>query len=205
MNDDLREWLARSPYIAILRGVRPEEVADIAQALIDEGIVIIEVPLNSPRPLDSIRNLTSRFSTGALIGAGTVLDVAAVQAVADAGAQLVVMPNADADVVRTAKRAGLIACPGFLTPSEAFAMLAAGADALKLFPAEMASPAVLKAVRAVLPASVDVLPVGGIQPQHVAAWRAAGAAGFGVGSALYSPGMSAADVRERARTFMASA
>jgi 2-dehydro-3-deoxyphosphogalactonate aldolase len=205
MNDDLREWLARSPYIAILRGVQPEEVEDIAQALIDEGIVIIEVPLNSPRPLDSIRCLASRFSTGALIGAGTVLNVAAVQAVADAGARLVVMPNADADVVRAAKRAGLIALPGFLTPSEALAMLAAGADALKLFPAEMASPAVLKAVRAVLPASVGVLPVGGIQFQHVAAWRAAGAAGFGVGSALYSPGTSAADVRARAREFVASA
>lgn len=204
MNAALARRLGRNPFVAILRGVQPDEVEDIAAALIDEGIDIIEVPLNSPQPLDSIRRLADRFSAAALIGAGTVLDVAAVHAVADAGARLMVAPNADADVVRAAKHAGLIAMPGFLTPSEGLAMLAAGADALKLFPAEAASPAVLRALRAVLPPDTAVLPVGGIQTEHVAAWRAAGAAGFGIGSALYKPGLSAADVRARARAFTAS-
>lgn len=204
MNEDLAARLQRNPFVAILRGVRPDEIEDIAAVLLDEGIDVIEVPLNSPQPLESIRRLAARFSTTALVGAGTVLDVAAVDAVAGAGARLAVMPNADADVVRAAKRAGLIAIPGFLTPSEALAMLAAGADALKLFPAEAVSPAVLKAMRAVLPAEARVLPVGGVQPENVAAWRAAGAGGFGIGSALYKPGFSPVEVRARARAFVAA-
>jgi len=204
MNEDLAARLQRNPFVAILRGVRPDEIEDIAAVLLDEGIDVIEVPLNSPQPLESIRRLAARFSTTALVGAGTVLDVAAVDAVVGAGARLAVMPNADADVVRAAKRAGLIAIPGFLTPSEALAMLAAGADALKLFPAEAVSPAVLKAMRAVLPAEARVLPVGGIQPENVAAWRAAGAGGFGIGSALYKPGFSPDEVRARARAFVAA-
>ncbi len=198
----LAQHLARCPFVAILRGVKPDEAPAIAQALLEEGFEILEVPLNSPDPLESIRRLASAIGAQALVGAGTVLRVEDVLAVSEAGGGMVVMPNADRDVVAQAKRIGLLAMPGFATPTEAFAMLRAGADALKLFPAEAASPAVLGALRAVLPDGTPVLPVGGIHAGNLGPWTAAGAAGFGIGSALYKPGMSAAEVGRRAKELM---
>jgi len=198
------EWLARCPLIAILRGIRPEEAETIGGALLDAGFAILEVPLNSPEPIESIRRLAERFGDRALIGAGTVTRAEEVAAVAGAGGKLMVTPHADPALVRAAKSAGLIAVPGFFTPGEAFAQIHAGADALKLFPAEAASPAVLKGLLAVLPKGTPVLPVGGIGADSLAAWRAAGAAGFGVGSSLYRPGDAQAQVAERARNLLAA-
>jgi 2-dehydro-3-deoxyphosphogalactonate aldolase len=195
---------ARCPLIAILRGVRPEEVEDIGEVLVGAGFAIIEVPLNSPEPYDSIARLARRFKGGAAIGAGTVLQYDQVATVAEAGGTLIISPNTNEQVIAAAVADGLVALPGIFTPSEAFEALAAGAAALKLFPAEGASPAVLKAMRAVLPPGTRVLPVGGIVPAAVAAWRQAGAAGFGLGSALYAPGMSADEVGVRAREFIAA-
>jgi 2-dehydro-3-deoxyphosphogalactonate aldolase len=185
---DVKDWLRRCPLVAILRGVKPEEVEAIGQALLDAGIVVIEVPLNSPEPVESIRRLAARFGDRALVGAGTVLDPADCARIAAAGGRLVVTPHADPEVVRAAKAAGMLAVPGFMTPAEAFALLKAGADALKLFPAEAASPAVVKALLAVLPKGTAILPVGGIEAGNMAPWREAGAAGFGIGSAIYRPG-----------------
>lgn len=195
---------ARLPLIAILRGVRPDEVEPIGEALIAAGFAIIEVPLNSPDPLDSIARLARRCEGRAVVGAGTVLRTADVGAVADAGGTLIIAPNADRDVISAAIGRGLVALPGIATPTEAFAALSAGAAALKLFPAEAASPAALKAMRAVLPRDTRILPVGGITPAAMAPWQAAGAAGFGLGSALYAPGMTAADVGQRAAAFVAA-
>jgi 2-dehydro-3-deoxyphosphogalactonate aldolase len=195
---------ARYPLIAILRGVRPEEVEDIGEALVDAGFAIIEVPLNSPEPYDSIARLARRLEGRAVIGAGTVVQYDQVATVAEAGGTLIISPNTNEQVIAAAVADGLAALPGIFTPSEAFEALAAGAAALKLFPAEGASPAVLKAMRAVLPTGTRVLPVGGIVPAAVAAWRQAGAAGFGLGSALYAPGMSAEEVGARAREFIAA-
>lgn len=195
---------AACPLIAILRGLPPEDAVAVGEALVAEGITIIEVPLNSPDPFTSIARLAARLEGRALIGAGTVIAIADVARVADAGGGLIVAPGTDAGVIRAAKAAGMAAAPGCLTPTECFAALEAGADALKLFPAEMASPAVVKALRAVLPRGVPLLPVGGINPAAMAAYRAAGADGFGLGSALYAPGMSAAEVAARARAFTAA-
>jgi 2-dehydro-3-deoxyphosphogalactonate aldolase len=195
---ELTAWLARCPLVAILRGVAPAEVEAIGAALIAAGIVVIEVPLNSPDPMASIAALSARFGERALIGAGTVMSAAQVAEVARAGGRLIVTPHADAAVVRAAKEHGMLASPGFFTPAEAFAMLAAGADALKLFPAEAASPAVLRALLAVLPPGTAVLPVGGMAADTLGPWRAAGAAGFGIGSALYRPGDDAAAVARKA-------
>ena len=195
----LSEWLARCPLIAILRGVQPEEVEAIAAALEANGIAIVEVPLNSPQPLDSIARLARGFGARLLIGAGTVMTPAQVQEIAAAGGRLIVTPHADPRVTRAAKQHGLLAVPGFFTPAEAFAMLEAGADGLKLFPAEAASPVVLRSLRAVLPPGTAVLPVGGIDASNMAAWRAAGAAGFGIGSAIYKPGDSPEMVAAKAR------
>ena len=197
-------FLAACPLVAILRGLPPEDAVAIGEALVAEGITIIEVPLNSPDPFTSIARLAARLEGRALIGAGTVLGIADVARVAEAGGALVVAPNTDRLVIRAAKAAGMAAAPGCLTPTECFAALEAGADALKLFPAAMASPAVVKALRAVLPRAVPLLPVGGIVPASMAAYRAAGADGFGLGSALYAPGMSAAEVATRARAFTAA-
>ena len=192
------DWLAPLGLVAILRGVTPAEVEGIGAALIGAGFRVIEVPLNSPDPLDSIARLADRFTGQALIGAGTVIDPADVAAVAAAGGRLVVAPNCDRQVIVAAEGAGLFAVPGVATPSEAFAGLAAGADALKLFPAEGLPPAVVKALGAVLPKGTAMLPVGGITPDKMAAYRAAGAAGFGLGSALHKPGDTAADVAAKA-------
>jgi 2-dehydro-3-deoxyphosphogalactonate aldolase len=184
----LSGWLARCKLVAILRGIRPEEAVAVASVLAVRGFAIVEVPLNSPDPLASIAALAGEFGDRMLIGAGTVMTEAQVAEVAVAGGKLIVTPHADAALVRAAKRLGLLAVPGFFTPAEAFGMLAAGADALKLFPAEGANPAMLRAMRAVLPAGTMVLPVGGIDATNMAAWRAAGAPGFGIGSAVYKPG-----------------
>ncbi|GAB2538782.1 2-dehydro-3-deoxy-6-phosphogalactonate aldolase [Rhodanobacter koreensis] len=197
----MKSWLEPLPLVAILRGLHPDEAVDIGSVLADAGFRMLEVPLNSPRPFDSIRRMVDALGDQYLIGAGTVLDPAHVKDVADAGGRLIVMPHADAVVIRAAKQAGLYCVPGVATPTEAFAALAAGADALKLFPAEQFSPAALKAWRAVLPADTAVLPVGGIAPDTMLPWLAAGAAGFGIGSSLYAPGRPAGDVATRAHAF----
>jgi len=201
---NLTEWLGRCPLIAILRGVRPDEVVAIGEALEAAGIAIVEVPLNSPEPIESIRRLVQRFGTKMLIGAGTVLTRAQVEEVDAFGGRLIVMPHSDVEVIRAAKHHNLIACPGFATPTEAFAAIAAGADGIKLFPAEASSPGVLRALRAVLPPTVPVLPVGGIDATNIAAWRAAGAAGFGIGSSIYKAGDSAEAVADKAARLVAA-
>ena len=190
------------PLIAILRGIVASEAVAVAGALLDAGIACIEVTMNSPAPLDSIAAIHGAFGDRLILGAGTVLTPADVRDAAAAGAKLIISPNTDPSVIAETKAAGLLSLPGVFTPTDAFAALAAGADALKLFPAEAASPAVLKALLAVLPPGTPVLPVGGIQPDTLASWRAAGAAGFGVGSALYQPGRSPEDVSQRARRFV---
>lgn len=195
----LAPWLDACPVVAILRGIRPEEAEAVGAALLAEGLSILEVPLNSPNPLESIRRLHAAFGDRALVGAGTVTSEDDVIAIAQAGAKLMVTPHCDPALVLAARARGLVACPGFFTPGEAFALLAAGANALKLFPAEAASPAVLRALLAVLPKGTAVLPVGGVGADNIPAWKAAGAAGFGVGSALYKPGDTAAMVAEKAR------
>lgn len=193
--------IEKHPLIAILRGIKPTEVVDVAEILIEKDFKIIEIPLNSPDPIRSIELLTHYFENHAIIGAGTVLDEASIRSIAEAGAKLVVMPNGNGIVVKAAKDRGLIAIPGIATPSEAFAMIEAGADALKLFPAEGIPPSVLKAMKAVLPSAVPILPVGGITPEKMNDYLKAGAIGFGLGSALYKPGMTLRDIRKNAEAF----
>lgn len=193
---------AALPLIAILRGIAPDESLAIGEALLDAGFRVIEVPLNSPEPLESIRRLAEAFGDRARIGAGTVLTVQQVQDVARAGGTLVVSPNANPDVIRATKIAGLWSAPGVATPTEGFAALDTGADMLKLFPAEQLPPAVVRAWRAVLPRDVPLVPVGGVTPDTMAEFVAAGANGFGLGSALYKPGMTAADVQRAAEAFV---
>ena len=195
--------LARLPLIAILRGIEPREAVPIGEAITRAGWRLIEVPLNSPQPLESIARFAQSFAD-ALVGAGTVLDAAQVRDVHAAGGRLVVAPNFDAAVVREAVRLGMVCLPGVATPSEAFAALAAGASGLKLFPAEMIPPAAVKAMRAVLDGSVRLFPVGGITTANAPAYRAAGATGFGVGSDLFRPGMSATTVAENAARWAAA-
>ncbi len=204
MGLNLKDWLARCPLVAILRGVKPEEVEAIGDALIAADIPVLEVPLNSPDPIESIRRLARRYGDRALVGAGTVINPGDCARIAAAGGRLVVTPHADPAVVRAAKAQQMICLPGFMTPGEAFALLAAGADGLKLFPAEAASPAVLKAMLAVLPKGTSVLPVGGMDASTIPAWRAAGAAGFGIGSAIYKPGDDAAAVAAKAAALRAA-
>lgn len=195
--------LTTLPLIAILRGLKPLEALPIGQALVATGWRLIEVPLNSPQPLDSIAAMVSAFPQ-ALIGAGTVLSPGDVRNVHAAGGQLIVSPNFNPAVVHEAVRLGLVCLPGVMTASEAFAALAAGATGLKIFPAEMLTPAALRALRAVLPPATVVLPVGGITPENMPAFLAAGANGFGMGSALYKPGMAAQQVSENAIKFIAA-
>lgn len=197
----LHHYLEGCPLVAILRGITPDEVIAVGEALIDCGFTIIEVPLNSPDALDSIRALSARFGRRALIGAGTVTSAVQVDAVADAGGRLIVSPNCDTDVIQRSKALHLVSLPGCCTPSEAFAALAAGADAIKLFPATMIPPAAVSALRTVLP-STPLLAVGGIDSADFATYLAAGADGFGTGGSLYRPGRSAAEVRARAEAMV---
>jgi 2-dehydro-3-deoxyphosphogalactonate aldolase len=198
----LRVALGTLPLVAILRGLQPHEAVAIGHALYENGFRLIEVPLNSPEPFDSIARLRAVLPADAVLGAGTVLDAADVPRLRDAGGELVVMPHADTAVIGAAKRAGLACLPGAATPTEAFAALRAGADGLKLFPADLVTPPVLRAMRAVLPAGVPLIPVGGITPERMDAWRRAGATGFGLGSALYAPGHCATEVGACARAFV---
>lgn len=202
---DLRTALKQCPVVAIMRGVKPDEIDAVGDALVEAGIIIIEVPLNSPNPFESISRLAKRHGAPALIGAGTVLEAADVTRVKDAGGQLIVAPNFDADVVRAAKAAGLVALPGVMTPSEGFAALKAGADGLKLFPAEIIPPAVFKAWRAVFPADCLLLAVGGVGVDNLKTYAGAGASGYGIGSALYKPGRSPAEITPLARALVAAA
>jgi 2-dehydro-3-deoxyphosphogalactonate aldolase len=202
---DLRTALKQCPVVAILRGVKPDEIDAVGDALVESGITVIEVPLNSPDPFDSIGRLAKRHGARALIGAGTVLEIPDVARVKDAGGQLIVAPNFDLDVVCAAKAAGLVALPGVMTPSEGFAALKAGADGLKLFPAEVIPPAVFKAWRAVFPAGCLLLAVGGVGVANLKIYADAGASGYGIGSALYKPGRSPAEIAPLARALVAAA
>jgi 2-dehydro-3-deoxyphosphogalactonate aldolase len=200
--EELKRRLAECPLVAIIRGVTPDDAEAIGEAIFAAGIRIIEVPLNSPDPLASIRLLAARFGDEALIGAGTVLDPADVARVAEAGGRIVVSPNTFPPVIEATAAAGLVSLPGFFTPSEAFRALRAGATGLKLFPAEGAAPAVVKALRAVVPRQVPLLVVGGIHPGNMQPWTEAGADGFGLGSGLYRPGQSPEETAAKARAYV---
>ena len=199
----LHRYLDECPLIAILRGVKPDEAEAVAEAAYEGGIRIIEIPLNSPDPLKSIELVAKRLGERALVGAGTVLDPADVARVRNAGGRLVVSPDTNPEVIAATAAAGMVSSPAFFTPSEAFLALRSGATALKLFPAEAATPAVLKAQLAILPKDLTVLIVGGIKPDNMRPWLDAGASGFGLGSGLYKPGQSAADTVEKARAYLA--
>ena len=192
------------PLVAIIRGVTPPEAEAIADVLYEAGIRIIEVPLNSPNSIDTIDRLAARFGDSVLVGGGTVLDPVQVGAIQATGGRLIVSPNTDVAVIAATAAAGLVSIPGYFTPSEAFAALKAGATALKLFPAEATTPAVLKAQRAVIPADVQILPVGGVKPDNMQPWIEAGANGFGLGGGLYKAGQSAAETADKARAYVAA-
>ena len=194
----------QAPLVAILRGLTPAEAPAVGDALVEAGFTLLEVPLNSPEPIESIRLLAERLAGRAMVGAGTVLSTDDVARVQDAGGTLIVSPNTNPEVIRASAAAGLVSLPGYFTPSEGFAALAAGATALKLFPADGTTPAFLKAQRAVLPKATRMLAVGGITPQNMAEWRAAGADGFGLGSNLYRPGKSADAVAAEARRYLSA-
>lgn len=195
---------ASCPIVAILRGVRPDEVVAVTEALVAEGIRIIEVPLNSPEPLVSIEKLSKTFVGRAVIGAGTVLRREEVAAVAAAGGRLIVSPNVDTAVIAESKARGLVSSPGFQTPTEAFAAIGAGADVLKYFPGEAATPAIIKALSAVIPKSVPMLIVGGVAADSIGRWTGTPVAGFGIGGSIYKAGDSPAIVAGKARAFVAA-
>jgi 2-dehydro-3-deoxyphosphogalactonate aldolase len=201
--DQLRRYLDECPLVAIIRGVTPGDAEAIGHAVFDAGIRIIEVPLNSPDPLKSIEVLAAKFGNRALVGGGTVLKVGDVANVRAAGGRLIVSPNTNTDVIAATASEGLVSMPGFFTPSEAFAAIHAGATALKLFPAEGASPAMLKAQLAVIPREVPIFVVGGVSPDNMRPWKDAGVSGFGLGSGLYKPGQSAEETAKKARAYVA--
>lgn len=195
---------ARCPLIAILRGISPADAVPVGEALVAAGVTVIEVPLNSPDPLDSIRALSAALAGRAVVGAGTVLTVAQVEAVAAAGGQIVVSPNMRPAVIARTKQLGLVSAPGVMTPSEAFDALDAGADVLKLFPGELIGPAGAKAMAAVLPRGTALVMVGGVTPASLPNYRGGPVAGFGIGSAMYKPGQTAAEVGAQAAAFVAA-
>lgn len=201
--ETLYRYLDECPLVAIIRGVTPGEADAIGDAIYEAGMRIIEVPLNSPDPLKSIELLANKFGDRMLVGAGTVLNAHQVADVKTAGGRIIVSPNANLAVVSATAAAGLVASPGYFTPTEAFAAIDAGATALKLFPAEAASPAVLKAQLAVLPKDLPVMVVGGVKPDNMRPWIDAGASGFGLGGGLYRPGQTAAETLERASAYVA--
>lgn len=203
--DTLRDYLGQCPLVAIIRGVTPNEAEAIGRAIFDAGIRIIEVPLNSPDPLASISVLSAALGDEALIGAGTVLDPAQVADVRQAGGRLIVSPDCNPEVVAAAAVADMVSAPGYFTPSEAFDAIRAGAHGLKLFPAEAASPAMLKAQLAVIPRHIPILVVGGIKPDNMRPWLDAGASGFGLGGGLYAPGQSPEDTSAKAKAYVAGA
>lgn len=198
----ISHYLSPLPLVAILRGITPKEAIPFADILYELGFRIIEVPLNSPQPFDSIAAIAKRVGNDALVGAGTVLTIENVTRVREAGGELIVMPHGDVTIIRAAKQQNMICTPGIATPTEGFAALAAGADGLKIFPAEMLTPKVMKALRAVFSQETIMIPVGGITPDAMADFWAAGATGFGLGSALYRPGMTLAEIRTVAQTFI---
>ena len=200
--DRLKLYTDECPLIAIIRGITPDEAVAVGDALFSAGIRVIEVPLNSPDPLESIKRLADHLGDRALVGAGTVLKRHQVSDVRAAGGRIIVSPSTDVEVIAASASEGLVSCPGYFTPSEAFAALNAGATALKLFPAEAASPAVLKAQLAVIPKSVRIYIVGGITPDNMRPWLDAGAAGFGLGGGLYKPGQSADETAQKARDYV---
>lgn len=202
--DILRDCLSRLPLIAILRGMTPEEAPSVLECLVGAGFQILEVRLNSPRPLESLHCFVRHAPPDVMIGAGTVLTQSDVAAVAATGARLMIAPNCAPPVIPAAKASGMIALPGVATPTEAFAALAAGADGLKMFRGELLPPAAVKAWRAVLHKGTLLLPTGGVTPENLAAYRTAGAGGFGIGSALYRPGMAVQELAERAAAFVAA-
>ena len=202
--DTAHHDFAELPLIAILRGVKPDEAIDVGLALVETGFRVIEVPLNSPEPFESIRRLVTALGDRATVGAGTVRSAAEVADVAAVGGRLIVSPHMSPQLIRATKQAGLMSGPGVATPTEAFAAIEAGADFLKLFPAEQFTPVIVKAWRAVLPKDMPLVPVGGITPDSMAAYAAAGATGFGLGSAIYKPGMTPPDVRRAAEAFIAA-
>jgi 2-dehydro-3-deoxyphosphogalactonate aldolase len=200
--EELRRRLDQCPLVAIVRGITPEEAEAVAEAIVGAGLAMVEVPLNSPRPFESIEKIARALGDRALVGAGTVLEPEDVRRVKDAGGTLIVSPNTHPPVIAAAFEAGMVSLPGYFTPSEAFDAIRAGATGLKLFPAEAASPKVVSAQLAILPRDVPLLVVGGIAPDNMRPWRDAGAAGFGLGSGLYKPGRSAAETGERARAYV---
>jgi 2-dehydro-3-deoxyphosphogalactonate aldolase len=198
----LHGFLDECPLIAIIRGVRPDEAEAIGEAIYEGGIRIVEVPLNSPDPLNSIERLAKLFGERMLVGAGTVLEPADVSRVRDVGGRIIVSPDTNPEVISATASAGLVSSPGYFTPTEAFAAIRAGASSLKLFPAEGASPTVLKAHLAVIPKQIPILIVGGIQPGNMRPWLDAGASGFGLGGGLYKPGQTPAETLDKARAYV---
>ena len=200
--DKWRDALNTLPLVAILRGLRPDEALAVGEQLVEAGFKILEVPLNSPEPFDSIKLMVEAYGDRAIVGAGTVLKVEDVETLKSVGGQICISPNANPDVIRRAKALGMISFPAFFTATEAFNAVDAGADALKLFPAELAGPKGLKALKAILPKDMPVFPVGGVEPGNMGEYVSVGAAGFGIGTAVFKPGDTPAAVREKARAFV---